>query len=55
MSITLNNDNTNTEINTPHALKVASLQKSQQELEGEMAMKLIASGNIEALTLPVGN
>tara|TARA_B110000881_G_C18379000_1_gene415104 strand:- start:105 stop:299 length:195 start_codon:yes stop_codon:yes gene_type:complete len=55
MSITLNNDNTHTEINTGHALKTAALQKNQQELEGEMAIKLIDSANIDALSSPVGN
>jgi hypothetical protein len=55
MSITLNNDNTNTDINTAYALKTAVLQKGQQESEGEMAIKLIDSTNIEALGLPIGN
>ena len=55
MSITLNNDNTHTEINTGHALKTAALQKSHQELEGEIAIKLIDSANIDVLTAPVGN
>jgi len=55
MSITLNNDNAVTEINTGHALKTANLTKNQQELEGQMAIKLIESANIEAIAAPVGN
>ena len=55
MSITLNNDNANTEINTAEALKTAALQKNQQELEGEMELKLIGSANIDTVSSPVGN
>ncbi len=55
MSITLNNDNAVTEINTGHALKTANLSKSQQELEGQMAINLIESANINAIAAPVGN
>ena len=55
MSITLNNESLHGDVNTAHALKAANLQKGQQELEGEMAMKLIASANIDALFLSVGN
>ena len=55
MSLTLNNDNAVNEITTGHALKTAKLSKDQQELEGEMALKLIDSANLNAVALPVGN
>jgi hypothetical protein len=55
MSLTLNTEPVTGEIKTAHALKTANLQKSQQAIEGEMAIKLIASANIETLAMPIGN
>ena len=55
MSLTLNNDNPVSEITTGHALKTANLTKNQQEREGQMAINLIESANIDAIALPVGN
>lgn len=54
MSIELNANNavsTNTE--TAHAIKTANLAKSQTELEGEMALNLIASAAVDNMSLPV--
>jgi len=58
MSISLNNtEGVQTNITTGHALKTAKLSQSQQELEGEMALKLIASAvGADSVALPtVGN
>ena len=55
MSIELNHDRVGIEINTGIALKTAKLEKSQQELEGEMALKLIETANIDPLAVPSGN
>ena len=58
MSLSLNNtEGVQTNITTGQALKTAGLSKNQQELEGEMALKLIASAaGIDSSTLPtVGN
>jgi len=44
---------TNTE--TAHAIKTAQLAKSQAEIEGQMALDLIASASLESLPQPVGN
>ena len=58
MSLSLNNtEGVQTNITTGQALKTAGLSKNQQELEGEMALKLIASAaGIDSATLPtVGN
>jgi len=44
---------TNTQ--TAVAIKTASLVKNQQSLEGEMALALIQSANIDSLPVPVGN
>jgi hypothetical protein len=58
MSLSLNNiEGVQTNITTGHALKTAGLSKSQQELEGEMALKLIASAaGVDSAALPtVGN
>jgi hypothetical protein len=54
MSLLLNNiESVQTDITTGYALKTAALSKSQQELEGEMALKLIASaGSIDSVALP---
>lgn len=51
MSIAINSSNavqTNTE--SAVAIKTANLAKSQQVLEGEMALQLIQSANIEGLS-----
>lgn len=55
MSLILNNEMGPSEITSASALKTAQLQKSQYELEGEMAINLIESANIGALAAPVGN
>jgi len=58
MSITLNNtEGVQTNITTGHGLKTAKLSQNQQELEGEMALKLIASAaGLDSVVLPsVGN
>ncbi|MBA6262332.1 MAG: hypothetical protein V7780_15940 [Colwellia sp.] len=58
MSLSLNNtEGVQTNITTGHALKTAALSKNQQELEGEMALKLIASAaGLDSAALPtVGN
>jgi hypothetical protein len=58
MSLSLNHtESVQTNITTGHALKTASLAKNQRELEGQMALKLIASaGGVDSQTLPtVGN
>ncbi len=33
-------------------IKTAQVAKSQQQLEGEMALKLIESANVDAVSLP---
>jgi hypothetical protein len=44
MSLSLNTaEGVNTNITTGHALKTAKLSQGQQEIEGQMALKLIAS------------
>ena len=57
MSLTINSNNsvqTNTE--TAHAIKTANLAKSQQEIEGQMALNLIQSATVgQAVSPPVGN
>jgi hypothetical protein len=58
MSLSLNNtEGVQTDITTGHGLKTAVLSKNQQKLEGEMALKLIASAaGVDSATLPtVGN
>jgi hypothetical protein len=58
MSISLNNtEGVQTNITTGHGLKTAKLSQSQQEIEGEMALKLIASAaGVDSAALPiVGN
>ena len=57
MSININSTNQvaqNTE--TAHGIKTAKLVKNQQEVEGQMALELIQSADINAqLAAPVGN
>ena len=58
MSISLNNtEGVQTNITTGHGLKTAKLSQNQQELEGQMALKLIASaGSVGSAALPtIGN
>lgn len=58
MSISLNStEGVQTNITTAHALKTAVISKDQQALEGEMALKLIASAaGVDSAALPiVGN
>jgi len=58
MSISLNNtESVQKNITTGHALLTAKLAQGQQELEGEMALKLIASAaGVDSAALPtVGN
>jgi hypothetical protein len=54
MSLSLNNtEGVQTNITTALALKTAGLSKSQQEIEGEMALKLIASAaGVDSVALP---
>lgn len=52
MSITIGSSNTNTEINTGHALLTAKKMQDQQELEGQMAVALIEGASIDAAALP---
>ncbi|GAA6206676.1 MULTISPECIES: cytoplasmic protein [Thalassotalea] len=53
MSITIaSSSNTNTNIDTGHALLTAKKVQDQQELEGQLAMKLIEGANVEAASLP---
>ena len=42
---------TNTE--TAHGVKTANLAKSQTEIEGQMALKLISSASVDNISLPV--
>ena len=56
MSINIHSNNpvqTNTE--TAAAIKTANLAKNQQSLEGEMALQLIQSANINLLPAPTAN
>lgn len=55
MSLTLNNEIGTSEITSSSALKTAQLQKSQQAIEGQMAINLIESASVDNLALPVGN
>lgn len=57
MSIELNGNNP-VSVNTEslHAIKTANLSKSQTELQGQMALNLIASAAIDNVSLPaIGN
>lgn len=44
-----------TNTDTTVALKTANLVKNQQSREGQMALELIQSANIESLLAPSGN
>ena len=44
-----------TNTDTAVALKTAGLAKNQQQLEGEMAMKLIQSADINNMPTPAAN
>ncbi len=46
---------TQTNTDTTLALKTANLAKNQQSREGQMALELIQSANIESLLAPSGN
>lgn len=58
MSIEINSSSAaaSTNVETALAVKSANLAKSQTELEGQMALDLIASAAVDSLSLPiVGN
>ena len=53
MSITIGSSNTtNTDIDTGHALLTVKKMRDQQELEGQMAVKLIEGASLDAAALP---
>ncbi|MGB1198439.1 MAG: hypothetical protein ACPG46_05285 [Thalassotalea sp.] len=57
MTLSVNTEHTGS-INTAivHEIKIANLVKGQTELEGQMALQLIQSANINTqLAAPVGN
>lgn len=55
MSITIHSDNAISDITTGTQLKTAVLMKDQQELEGQMAISLIESANLDNIAPPSGN
>ena len=56
MSIALNSTSAaQTNTDTGVALKTAELAKSQQELEGQMALNLIQSAVVTNVPAPIGN
>jgi hypothetical protein len=56
MSVELNTNNTiSLDTETILAVKSANLAKSQTEIEGQMALDLIASTSVDNVSLPVGN
>jgi len=56
MSLSIgSNSSLQTNIDTGVALKTANLAKNQQAREGQMALELIQSANIEGLALSSGN
>ena len=56
MSIAINSTTpAQTNTDTGVALKTAGLAKSQQELEGQMALNLIQSAVVTNIPSPVGN
>ncbi len=56
MSLSIgSNSSVQTNIDTGVALKTANLAKNQQAREGQMALELIQSANIEGLALSSGN
>ncbi|MDO6446919.1 hypothetical protein Q4493_14180 [Colwellia sp. 1_MG-2023] len=53
MSITIASSNpVNSDIETGHALLTAKKVQGQQELEGQMAVKLIEGASVDAAQLP---
>lgn len=53
MSITIGStEAAQTNTSTAHGIKTANLVKNQQELEGQMALKLIQSANVDNVALP---
>ncbi len=56
MSIVLGNTpSVQTNVDTGFALKTASLAKDQQELEGQMAIKLIQTADLSNIPGPSGS
>ncbi len=57
MSITLGStDSVQTNTDTSHAVLTAKKAQTQQEIEGQMALKLINSASVDTVALPpVGN
>lgn len=57
MSITLGStDSVQTNTESSHAILTAKKAQSQQEIEGQMALKLINSASVDTVTMPpVGN
>ncbi len=57
MSITIGStDSVQTNTESAHAILTAKKAQSQQEIEGQMALKLIESASPEAVAMPaVGN
>jgi hypothetical protein len=56
MSVELNANNpVSLSTETVLAVKSANLVKSQSELEGQMALALIASASVDNISLPTGN
>lgn len=47
-----NTDNVQTNVSTAHGIKTAQNAKNQQELEGQMALNLIASANVNQVPAP---
>ena len=52
LSIGNNNQTVQNNVDTAHGLKTAKIAQSQQEIEAEMALKLIESANLNAVSLP---
>ena len=56
MSVELNiNNPVSLSTETVLAMKSANLVKSQSELEGQMALDLIASASLDGISLSIGN
>ncbi len=57
MSITIgSSDAIQSNTNTAHGILMAKKAQSQQEIEGDMALKLINSASVESVAMPpVGN
>ena len=53
MSLSIGNtDAVQSNVDTAHGIKTAQKAKSQQELEGQMALNLIQSANVNAVPAP---